>query len=354
MKKPFKRFFNTILALLIIIVIAVCGGVVYLTVTEYSPETVENVDVFGTPTTEVLPGDKIKVMTYNIGSAVKTAGSDWYEDGGSGVRAESKDSVDETLGAIAKLCTDRKAHVNFFQEADVDARRSYSTDEASFLSGAVPGRASTFAYDFKCTWVPLPLPVGMGGVTSGSLTLTRFGPDSAERVALPEDSGWPSGTWSRKPGLLVSRTKLGDSTKQLVLINLNLSKYDDGSVRKAQYTSLCEFMQMEFAKGNYVIAGGSFNAALPSASAGPDDETDVYTTLPLSTDNLTGGWKYCTDDSTATMRLAEAPLGSEAKTFVTDGFITSPNTIVENTETIDTLFAYSDHNPVVTDVTLVK
>ena len=354
MKKPFKRFFNTILAICIIALLAVCAGMVYLTITEYSPDDVEQIDVFGSPTIDVLPGDKLKVMTYNIGFCGKLAESDSFEDGGSSAKAASKESVEETANTIAKLCTDKKAHVNFFQQVDVASSRSYNVDEASLLSGKVPGRASTYATDHQCTWVPVPLPAGTGGVSSGSLTLTRFGADSAERRALPESSGWPVSTWSRKPGLLVNRIKLEGSTKELVLINLDLEKYDDGSVRKAQYTALCEFMQMEFAKGNYVIAGGSFNAALPSASAGEAEEEQKYIPLQLSTENLTGGWKYCTDDSTATMRLTDAPLGSDTKTYVTDGFITSPNTIVENTETIDTLFAYSDHNPVITDVTLVK
>lgn len=356
MKKFLKGVVTFFWVAVVTAVVLAAAGLIYLSASDYSPEKQEELDIYGSPTIEAAAGDKIKVMTFNIGSGILTDDVDYYTDGGSEKRPGTTDSVNENMNAIAKLCTDQMCHVNLFQQADIDSTRSHSIDEASLLSSGIYGRASAFAADQKCAYVPFPVTGFVGKVDSGLLTLTRFEPESAQRIAFDEGSeSWPKGIWSKKPCFLVSRTQLTDSTKELVVINVNFTQNDDGTIRQAQYKELCEFMQMESAKGNYVIAGGNFSAALPSvAKNSGSGETDVYTPCELTTEYLTGGWKYCTDDSTATMRLVNKPYSDDSSVYCTDGFITSPNTIVENTKTIDTKFKYSNHNPVTTEVTLVK
>lgn len=337
MKKFFKGLFNLLLTLVILAIVALGAGLVYLTVNEYSPDDTEAVVPYGSYTTDVNAGDKLKVMTYNIGYAALG------ENGG-----DSAGAINSSLADISKLSLDQYPHVIFFQEVDIDSRRSFSTDEASTLTNGIYGRMNVFANDFKCTWVPFPPQELIGKVDSGSLTLTRFNIDSAERRVAEDGETWPSSVWSRKPCLLVSRTKINESTKELVLININYSDIDDPTVRNTQYKELCEFMQIEYAKGSYVIAGGDFYATLPSVTKGANaSQSEDISLFDISSDILTGGWKYCTDDTTPTVKIGE-------EEFVTDGFITSPNTIVENIKTTDTFFKYSDHNPVTAEVTLVK
>ena len=331
MKKFIKGFFRLLLILVLIAVIGAGAGLVYLTVTEFSPENTETIDVHGTPTINVSAGDKLNVMTYNISKA----------------SCASAEELNSNIASIVKLNVDNYAHVSFFQEVDIDSGRTFSIDEASLLSNGIYGRTNAVARDYVCSFVPAGSPEPVGKIDSGELSMTRFNVDSAERVALTNGGSWPVGIWSRKPCLLVERSKIEDSNKELVMINLCFTSSDDGDIRQTQYKELCEFMQMEFAKGNYVIAGGDFSSLLPSVSKSKFDHGSggLY---EISTSNLTGGWKYCTDDSTPTYR---APDGSE---YVIDGFITSPNTIVSDTRTIDTEFKYSDHNPVLTEITLVK
>lgn len=50
---------------------------------------------------------------------------------------------------------------------------------------------------------------------------------------------------------------------QLVLVNLHLEAYDDGEGKAAQTAALTSFLEQEYAKGNYVIAGGDFNQTFP-------------------------------------------------------------------------------------------
>jgi hypothetical protein len=121
-------------------------------------------------------------MTYNIGSGIMRDDVDYYTEGGKSARPLAESGVTTVMDEILKLCSDKKAHVNFFQEVDIDSHRSCSVDEASVLSNGIYGRASVFAEDTRCAYVPVPFgSFGSGKVRSGMLTLTRFNADSAER-----------------------------------------------------------------------------------------------------------------------------------------------------------------------------
>ena len=354
--KIFKVLVSSLLIIVIAAIIGIGAGIVYLTANEYSPDSVEAVDFYGSPTITVNAGDKLKVMTYNISFGAIGRDSDYYTDGGKTTEPPESSFINENIDSIIELSMGQMAHINFFQQVDINAKRSCAIDEANLISNGMYGRSSAFAFDQKCKYVPKPYTAGIGEIESGILTLTRFAPTKAERRALSDGCGWPVSTWERKPAMLVERVKLENSSKELVLINLNFDMYGAQTVRKSEYKELCEFMQMEFSKGNYIIAGGSFASLLPSVSKtkNPPVNTMYFEPVELTTENLTGGWKYCTDDSSPTMRLLDAPYDGNSNVYVTDGFITSPNTIVERTTTIDTDFRFSSHNPVVTEVTLVK
>lgn len=50
-----------------------------------------------------------------------------------------------------------------------------------------------------------------------------------------------------------------------MLVNLHLEAYDDGEGKIAQTKQLREFIQSEYEKGNYVIAGGDLNQVFPGS-----------------------------------------------------------------------------------------
>ena len=65
------------------------------------------------------------------------------------------------------------------------------------------------------------------------------------------------------------------------------------------------------------------------------------------------GWSFAFDASTPTCRLNNAAYDAgTSQHYVLDGFIVSPNVNVERVETLDIGFDYSDHAPVVLDITL--
>ena len=357
MKKFFKGLFKTLLVLLIIAVVLVGAGVAYLTVHDYKPEAVEVVETYGTNSKNVSQGDTITVITYNIGYGADDDKHDFFMYGGTTVTTESAANITANMDGIINKLTELDADVNFIQEVDRDSKRSYNIDEANVLSGAFPESMIGFATNFLCEYIPYPITDNIGKVNAGILTVNKFNVDSAERIALADGFSWPVSTCQLKRCLLVERVPVRDSSKELVLINLHLDAYDNGEGKAAQYKELCEYMENEYEKGNYVIAGGDFNSMLPSVNKNkyPLANTEYYMPPTLTTDNLTGNWKDCTDDSLPTSRLLNEPYDKNSENtqyYVIDGFICSPNTLVQNTKTINTDFKYSDHNPVLLTVTL--
>ena len=114
-------------------------------------------------------------------------------------------------------------------------------------------------------------------------------------------------------------------------------------------------MQTEYAKGNYVIAGGDFNQIFPGGTTNfPLKESSEWRPAGLKL-NLPSGWSYACDLNTPSCRLLNQPYdASSAKTqyYVIDGFILSPNIELTQVQTLNARFVYSDHNPVVLDIQL--
>lgn len=103
-------------------------------------------------------------------------------------------------------------------------------------------------------------------VNSGLLTTTVYDIDSAERISLPCPFNWPVSTANLKRCLLVSYLPISGTSSKLVIVNLHLEAYDDGEGKIAQTKQLREFIQSEYEKGNYVIAGGDFNQIFPNGA----------------------------------------------------------------------------------------
>jgi endonuclease/exonuclease/phosphatase family metal-dependent hydrolase len=199
-------------------------------------------------------------------------------------------------------------------------------------------------------YVPYPLPM-IGHVESGLYTLSAAQARTAERISLPVPFSWPVRLVNLKRCLLVSRYPVKGSDKELVLINLHLEAYDSGEGKEAQTRQLVSFMQEEYAKGNYVIAGGDFNQRFTNIdqSAYPVYE-GMWQPGEISADAFGSGFSLLMDNTTPTCRsLDKAWAGAEAEGFqfyLIDGFIISANITPEAVETLDFNFACSDHNPV--------
>lgn len=347
-----QKIIGKILLLLAGAVLLFAGGLpAYLTLTEYKPRTEEVLPCEAGAKEELVPNASFTALSFNIGYGGLGAESDFFMDGGKDVRPGSAGVVEKNLAGIESILTKENADFYLLQEVDLSSRRSYGIDEAARLRA---GRAmdAAFALNYSCNYVPFPLPA-IGRVQSGLYTMSRYefgGAEAAVRQALPNPFRWPLRTANLKRCLLVTRMAVQGEKKELVLVNLHLEAYDDGTGKAAQTARLMNFLEAEYGKGNYVVAGGDFNCSFPVVD--PQDWPIVtegsYVPGVIGADALPGGFQWAVDPAAPTCRLLDKPLGApgETQVYVIDGFILSPNVELMEVRTLDEGFLYSDHNPV--------
>lgn len=351
-----KKALKVILIVLLVLVVLVAALLIWLSATALDPESEGVALTPGESTASYAPGDTVSVLSWNTGYAALGEESDFFMDGGEQTRPESRNIVEKNLDGIIARVSQTGADFTFLQEVDSGSRRSYGVMETEKIQAAL-GQTSAYARNYKCPFVPYPVPP-IGKVSSGVMTLSSAPISVAERVALPSPFTWPVSTANLKRCLLVSYVDLEGTDKQLVLVNLHLEAYDDGEGKAAQTKLLNEFIQSEYEKGNYVIAGGDFNQTFPGAlEQYPIKNADLWTPGMLDDSMLPEGWHFAYDASSPTCRLLNEPYdpaSANTQYYVIDGFILSPNVTLNTVETLDAGFTYSDHNPVLLDVTLAK
>mgnify|MGYP001027428252 FL=1 len=327
-------------------VLAAAGLVGWLTVREYKPAAVEDVEISRTdaPKTVFLsPGDSLTLLSQNTGYAGLGADSDFFMDGGKDV-APTRAQMNANLAGISEFLEEKKVDVFFLQEVDTNSGRTKGVDQSEIywhqlLSDGKGAYSSSHALNYSCDFVPFPWPP-IGKVHSGVQTLTRLHVDSAQRVALPCPFSWPVSAANLKRCLLVSRVPLEGTDKELVLVNLHLEAYDDGEGKAAQTKALMDLLTDEYEKGNYVIAGGDFNQTFPGAlDAFPIQDPSLWTPGVLDDGILPEGWQFACDLSVPSCRLLNHPYDPAGSQFyIIDGFILSPNVGLDRVETIDCQF----------------
>ena len=203
-----KKFLTVLLILLLVIVVALGGLLGFLTVTEYRPADVESVTVrrVDGAGTAPIPSDGFSVLSWNIGYAGLGKHQDFFMDGGTKSRPGDPDAVYSYLRGIVSEVERVGADLMVFQEVDIDASRTFGTDETEALARGV----SAFALNYSCPFVPIPFPP-MGKVHSGLFTTTDFAVTSADRFALPCPFSWPLSIANLKRCMLVTRHPVAGS-----------------------------------------------------------------------------------------------------------------------------------------------
>ena len=155
----------------------------------------------------------------------------------------------------------------------------------------------------------------------------------------------------------VNYLPIQNSDKQLVLINLHMSAYDEGGrIRAQQLEMLLTFMQGEYNKGNYVIAGGDWNHDIANSFNSFETQQKVPEWVKaISEEEIPEHFSFAQDTSVATCRSTDMPYEKGVNyTVVLDGFLVSDNIQINSIENIDTDFEYSDHNPAYMTFTLLQ
>lgn len=341
--------------ILLAVAVLAAGLVGYLTVTEYNPAHAELAERGANNALDKLTETNLRLVTFNTGYGALGEGADFFMDGGKGVNPTSQKTVERNMIGIEDILSEQNADILLLQEVDTDSKRSFHLNQWLQYEHDLADYETRYALNYSCDYVPYPLKDRIGEVHSGIATYSRFDISSATRYSLPCPFSWPTRVANLKRCMLVTRIPVENKEQELVIVNFHLEAYDDGEGKAAQSEQLLQFLQTEYEKGNYVIAGGDFNQLFPDTQKRyPIKETTEW--VPGLLEELPEDWQYAYDESVPTCRLLNQPYqpsSDKTQYYVIDGFIVSPNVTVDKVETLDEGFVYSDHNPVVLDITLL-
>lgn len=362
------KIIKFLLILILSVVILAVGLVVTLTVLEYKPDKVESVNISQNQTSNVQLNESIKLMTFNIGYAGLGSDEDFVMDGGTKGRPDSKDDVLYYFDGIKSVMSDYPSDFYLLQEVDLKSRRSYEVNQVQgILEHLGSSYSMQFAYNFKAVFVPFPISFTdyIGYVESGLSTYTNYRVEHSTRYQFPGSFSWPLRVANLKRAMMVSELDIEGSDKKLMIVNLHMSAYDgDGTLREQEMAFLKAFMEEQHELGNYVIIGGDFNQTFPEAVGIYETKPGLYEAFPIENDFLPTGFSFMIDTTTPSCRLLNQPYDENDENtqyYIIDGFILSDNISVlpyDETQTvgrsmtIDLDFEYSDHHPVVINVSL--
>ena len=329
--------------------IAAVGLLIYCTVNEFHPPSTEMEDVsYGLKALRAPMNRELSLISWNIGYGGLGEEADFFLDGGHDTTTYNEAGVRWNLAGITSFLTRKDPDFMLLQEVDRDSMRSFHIDETDVMHEAFRKYQMTFATNFLVPFLPYPIPP-IGKVDAGLLSMSRYTMTGATRYSLPSPFTWPESTVNLKRCLLVSRIPIAQSDKQLVLVNLHLEAYDDGSGKKAQTKMLADLLTNEAAEGNYVIAGGDFNQTFSGVKR-PKVKDGNWKPGRIDTDTLPDGFLARMDESSASCRSLDQPYRDADKKnfqyYIIDGFLVSSNVNVKHMHTIDLDFTYTDHNPI--------
>ena len=292
---------------------------------------------------------ELSLLTYNIGFGAYSADYSFFMDGGEHSRAFSKDAVISNTNGVLKVIDAENPDLVLLQEVDTDGTRSYHVNQKNLISEKLQKFDSVFAENYDSPYFLYPPNEPIGANKSGLLTLSGFSIESSIRRSLPVENSFNKYfDLDRAYSVSVIKT---DSGKDLVIYNVHLSAYtSDGTIAEDQLKILSEDMLEQYEKGNYIIAAGDFNKDMlgDSSKYFKRAEGEYNWAAPFNNALLPDGIKSYTGSNVPTCRNADSPFRGDGTDFVlsVDGVLVSDNVEVLSCETVDTSFAYSDHNPV--------
>lgn len=344
-----KNIIKILCIVLSAIILTVLSYLIYVVVSYHRLDDNLTLEIQGNAVNNAPVNTELSVLTYNIGFGAYSADYSFFMDGGEHSRALSKDSVINNINGVLRVIKDRNPDLVLLQEVDTDGTRSYHINQKNLISEDFKSFDSVFAENYDSPYFLYPLYEPIGANKSGLLTFSAFNIESGIRRSLPvENSINKYFDLDRAYSVSVIKT---DNGRELVLYNVHLSAYtSDGKIAEDQLKILSEDMLGQYQKGNYIIAAGDFNKDMLGDSSKyferPDGEYNWA--APFNNALLPREITSYSDSNAPTCRNADSAFKGDGTDFVlsVDGVLVSDNIEVLSCETVDTSFAYSDHNPV--------
>jgi endonuclease/exonuclease/phosphatase family metal-dependent hydrolase len=239
----------------------------------YHPRPIEPIAVYNRLTAPVLiPGQQIKVVTFNVQFLAGTA-YDFFYDGGPDTLVAQSDII-STASQVGAFIARSNADLVLLQEVDCGARRTQYLDELGLLRSALPDEMQNFAaaYYWKSKFVPHPKILGSAGTKL--VLFSRYRLARARRCQLPCTPGNPiARDFNLKRAILEVELPLADGGF-LTVLNTHLEAFPKGTnVMERQIQKVLERLSRLDQRNQPWILGGDFNLLPPGQSARLKAET---------------------------------------------------------------------------------
>ncbi len=348
--KLIKLLFKITGWLLLTIFLLVGGFIVYITITDFQPEKVEVIVERATEgVVQEIQQDTFSLMNWNIGYAGHGQETDFFYDGGKGVRPKREMANKYMVNIIDFVVSNDTVDFWLLQEVDIRSKRSYYMNEVEMLTNSKSKSHSVFAQNYKVPFVPVPITAPYGYVHSGILMFSDFPPTEVIRYAYPLIASWPDKLFLLDRCFTLNRYPL-DNGKDLVILNTHNSAYIyDSVLRVKELQIIKKVMLEEYGNGSYVIVGGDWNQNPPGYNPSGDYNMHHFfsSKVKMNPDFMPDGWKWAYDDSAPTNRQNNKPfIVGENGTTCLDYYLVSPNIDIIDVKVIDLKFEDSDHNPI--------
>ena len=372
-KKGIKYAGLSLLLALLLLFTIILGYVTYLSANYYRIRDNQVLTIENNQTADITLDTTYSISTFNIGFGAYDREFDFFMDSGvmadgtvvSGTRAkaESKERVLENTNGAIDIIENLATDFVFLQEVDTDSTRSYFVNQYEMFQNALEGYSSSFASNFHTGYLIYPFNDHIGSIQSGVATFSKYEIAESVRRSFPVDESFVNKFFDLDRCFVVNRLNIEGSDKQLVLVNLHMSAYDEGGVIRAQQLEMLKnFISAEYSKGNYVIAGGDWNHDIAdSLEYFPSQQQIPAWVQQITEEDIPDGFSFAKTLNAPTCRAAEMPYTEGVNyTVVIDGFLVSDNIQIETISNIDTIngkdisFLYSDHNAVKMSFTLLE
>ncbi|MCB9639534.1 MAG: endonuclease/exonuclease/phosphatase family protein [Myxococcales bacterium] len=250
---------------LVLLVVLIAGGFILLRAMNFFPPDKMKAETAcdGAKAVELKPGDKVKILSWNIqfGTSRKYH---YFYDGGKDVIAE-KDVVDATVKGIADVVEKLQPDIILWQEIDRNSKRSAYVDQLKKLWN--PKRFACYATTpyFRSAYVPTPNHQHMGRVDMQLTIFSRYKLENPTRFALPMlKESFLRRAFNLKRAVLRAEIPIKGQKNPLVVFDTHFSAFSfgDGTLEK-QVARFSELLQEAETQGSPWVAAGDFNMLPP-------------------------------------------------------------------------------------------
>ncbi len=308
----------------------------YLTITEYKPEEIEDTIRYR-KTKDNTHYASYNIVTYNIGYCTHDKVTKKQNESSQYSFKIESEVVYDNLIAMTNIIKDTDCEFTLIQEADLASSRSGKVDQVEFISSELNDMNSSFAYNYNAKYIPFPLTHPVGGTYSGLLTLSKYPALSSKRHSLDGHETYPRSLFYLKRCMLVEEYLLPNK-KKLIIINVHLASYDKNNLfRTEQIHHVLRYINKIYnRKENAVIVGGDFNFLMNPEEL-KVDTPDWLERLPEEV--------YSSEFTPVYPKTGHTVKSGDLQ-FNIDGYLVSKNVRVLQCDIIDDDFTHSNHNPV--------